>query len=121
MVNRIYENNEGSRCKYQIDCINGSSATYILDGKYKTLKGQLSLRSEGLENENEDEEDEIWLQFYSADENGRIADLGTSEKFRVGVRPKTIDINVEGVKELEIVGCYKLEGDLLLTDGLFLE
>lgn len=112
--------NMGEDRKYRIWAYSdGRKATYVLDQKYKTLTGEIALISGGLEGEDEDEA-AAWLHFYSVDENERIADLGVSEKLKPGIRPKSINIDVEGVKELEVVA-YTNSGDTyILTDGLFL-
>ena len=114
------QDNMGKDRKYRIwSYSDGRKATYVLDQKYKTLTGEIALISGGLEGEDEDEA-AAWLHFYSVDENERIADLGVSEKLKPGIRPKSINIDVEGVKELEVVAYTNSDDTYILTDGLFL-
>ena len=121
----FFDNNEdqdnmGKDRKYRIwSYSDGRKATYVLDQKYKTLTGEIALISGGLEGEDEDEA-AAWLHFYSVDENERIADLGVSEKLKPGIRPKSINIDVDGVKELEVVAYTNSDNTYILTDGLFL-
>lgn len=95
---------------YFLNLIKDKSITFALDGKYSKLTGDLALDSSS-----NSIRDGAWLEFYS---NGEL--IGTTEHLYAGVRPITFEIDITGVKDLEIRENYT-QSAILLTNGFYVE
>ena len=84
---------------------------YLLDGKYKSLKGEIA-----LDYVSKDVESEVWFEFYNGDK-----ELGRTDSLCSGVKPVKVSIDVSQVDELTIRVNGGNQRSSILTEGFYLE
>lgn len=107
-----YTDNMGNKYVNQIYCVRETrELTYALDSRYTVLSATFGLR----ETDN-DIEDGVWIEFY-----GDGKKIGETIHFYAGVRPNSIELDVTGVNDLQILAKSNVKywGAFLLTDGIF--